>query len=519
MDRRTVVRRLEDDDSRRFRLLMDAITDYAIYMLDDAGRVSSWNAGAQRFKGYAADEIIGQHFSCFYTMEDRDSGLPSRALRTAATEGRFENEGWRVRKDGSRFWAHVIIDPILSEDGDLIGFAKITRDISERKAAQDALEEARQALFQSQKLDAIGQLTGGIAHDFNNLLMAILGSLELVRKRLPEDARVTPLINNAISGAERGAALTQRMLAFARKQDLSVRPVDLGALVDGMSGLLSQSLGPNISLEVNIPAGLPALQSDPLQLETALLNLVLNARDAMPDGGRIVIAAEDQIVAASSAALKAGDYVRLSITDSGHGMDAATAERAMEPFYTTKGVGRGTGLGLSMVHGLVEQCGGRMAIRSAPGQGATIELWLPQAAQAAVKAVALEPPPPPVVRAGLTILAVDDDGLVLMNTQAMLEELGHSVLAAYSADEALALLADHRVDLVITDYAMPKVTGAQLASAIQVDRPGLPIILATGYAELPVETDSEFVRLAKPFGMAELAAALGRALPQDAEAA
>ncbi|WP_245620089.1 PAS domain-containing sensor histidine kinase [Phenylobacterium immobile] len=520
IDRKTVALRAEDEDGR-YRLLMDAITDYAIYMLDAVGRVSSWNAGAQRFKGYTADEIIGQHFSCFYTMEDRDSGLPALALRTAATEGRFEKEGWRVRKDGSRFWAHVVIDPIRGDGDEVIGFAKITRDVSDRKAAQDALEEARLALFQSQKLDAIGQLTGGVAHDFNNLLMAILGSLELVRRRLPTDPRITPLIDNAIQGAQRGAALTQRMLAFARKQDLSVSAVDLGALVRGMSGLLSQSLGHGISLEIEIPEALPPLKTDPVHLEAAILNLALNARDAMPDGGRIVIGATSQAVgpALSSAGLTPGDYVRLSVVDNGHGMDAATVERAMEPFYTTKGVGKGTGLGLSMVHGLVEQCGGRMVLHSAPGQGATVELWLPQATIAAAP-VETAAAAPMAACAGLTILAVDDDGLVLMNTQAMLEELGHKVLAAYSAREALDLLASHEVDLVITDYAMPKTTGAQLAQAIQGDWPGLPIILATGYAELPVETDDRLVRLAKPFGMADLAAAMARALkPQAAEAA
>lgn len=522
MERRAVIRRLEDDNSRRYRLLMDAITDYAIYMLDAEGRISSWNAGAQRFKGYAADEIIGQHFSCFYTREDRDNGLPALALSTAAHEGRFEKEGWRVRKDGSRFWAHVVIDPIRTDAGELIGFAKITRDVSDRKAAQDALEEARQALFQSQKLDAIGQLTGGVAHDFNNLLMAILGSLELVRKRLPEDPRITPLINNAIQGAERGAALTQRMLAFARKQDLSVRAVDLRTLVDGMSGLLSQSLGASITLQIEIAADLPPLETDPVQLETAILNLVLNARDAMSNGGLIVITAVTHAVEAGAAGapLKPGDYIRLSVADSGHGMDAATAERAMEPFYTTKGVGKGTGLGLSMVHGLVEQCGGRMTIRSAPGEGATIELSLPQATFPTVEAVvAPSPPAPAAVPGDLTILAVDDDGLVLMNTQAMLEELGHRVLIAYSAREALEILTVDAVDLVITDYAMPKTTGAQLAKAIEEQWPGLPVILATGYAELPIETADHFVRLAKPFGMADLAAALGRALPQDVVAA
>jgi PAS domain S-box-containing protein len=513
IDRIAETAQIEADDGR-YRLLMDAITDYAIYMLDARGRVSSWNAGAQRFKGYAADEIIGQHFSCFYTLEDRDAGLPAVALRTAAEEGRFEKEGWRVRKDGSRFWAHVVIDPIRGEGGEVIGFAKVTRDVSDRKAAQDALEETRQTLVQSQKLDAIGQLTGGVAHDFNNLLMAILGSLELVRKRLPYDPRITPLIDNAILGAERGAALTQRMLAFARKQELSVRAVDLESLVRGMRGLLDHSLGPHISLDVAIPPGLPALVTDPVQLEAAILNLVVNARDAMPDGGHIVISADKATVEAEAPRapphLASGAYVRLAVSDTGHGMDEETLTRATEPFYTTKGVGKGTGLGLSMVHGLAAQCGGRMQIRSAPGEGATVELWLPQATGAA-QAPEPQAMTPTAPGRPLTVLAVDDDGLVLMNTQAMLEELGHQVLIAYSGREALEILSRHPVDLVITDYAMPKMSGAQLAEAVQAERPGVPVILATGYAELPTATADRFMRLAKPFGMTELVAAMGRA--------
>ena len=234
-------------------MLVDAIADYAIYMLDVSGHVASWNAGARRFKGYTEDEILGQHFSQFYTPEDRETGLPQRALATAANEGRFEAEGWRVRKDGSRLWAHVVIDPIRNAKGDLIGFAKITRDISERRQAQLALQEAREQLFQAQKMEAIGQLTGGIAHDFNNLLTAIQSSLELLKKRLPDDPGMAKLLDNAMQGAQRGAALTQRMLAFARRQNLELEAVDLRALVSGMSDLLQRALGAQIRIETEFP--------------------------------------------------------------------------------------------------------------------------------------------------------------------------------------------------------------------------------------------------------------------------
>jgi len=503
---------------QQFVLLVQGVTDYAIYLLDPSGRVTNWNAGAQRIKGYRPGEIIGEHFSRFYTEEDRAAGMPELALQTAVHEGRFEREGWRVRKDGSRFWAHVIIDPIRSDDGEVLGFAKITRDITERREAQRALDQAREALYQSQKLDAIGQLTGGIAHDFNNLLMAVLGSLELVRKRLPHDPKITPLLENAVQGAERGAALTQRMLAFARKQDLATAAVDLPVLVRGMTGLLQRSLGPSVQIETRFPLGLPALHTDPAQLETALLNLTVNARDAMPDGGVISIGAKREVIAeGSGSSLAPGAYVCLSVADTGEGMDARTLARAAEPFYTTKGIGKGTGLGLSMVHGLAEQSGGRLQIRSRPGEGTVVELWLPEARiderpqilcddAAADEDVRGRP---------LVVLAVDDDSLVLINTVAMLEDLGHRVFPATSAREALGILRNEDVDLLITDYAMPQMTGAQLADAIKADHPDLPVVMASGYADLPPGTETQLPRLAKPFFQRDLATAIAQATDEQ----
>ena len=495
----------------QFRLLVEGVTDYAIYMLDPAGRVSSWNAGAQRIKGYGPDEIIGEHFSRFYTEEDRRAGMPETALRIAVAEGRFEKESWRLRKDGTHFWAHVIIDPIRDDRGQVLGFAKITRDITERRETQRALEEAREALFQAQKLEAIGQLTGGLAHDFNNLLTAVLGSLELVRKRLPEDPRISPLIDNAIQGAQRGAVLTQRMLAFARKQELTLGPVELPALVGGMAGLFQRSIGPAIQIQTSFPAGLAPALTDANQLENALLNLVVNARDAMPDGGLIRIEASNEtVVAAFAGGPPPGDYVRLAVIDTGQGMDAETKARATEPFYTTKGVGKGTGLGLSMVHGLAEQSGGRLLIHSKAGEGTAMEVWLPRAesgseavssAARAEQAEADDGPP-------LTILAVDDDSLVLMNTLAMLEDMGHRVLATSSGPEALAVSERERIDLVITDYAMPGMNGVHLLEALRKRNPDLPALLATGYAELPAGVGGDLPRLAKPFLQDDLRRAL-----------
>ena len=499
-----------DDD--RYRRLIDAITDYAIFMLDADGRVSSWNPGAQRFKGYATEEILGRHFSQFYTPEDRAAGVPARALRAAAEEGRFEGQGWRLRKDGRRFWAHVIIDPIRDSSGAIAGFAKITRDLTDQHEAERERDEARQALLQSQKLEALGQLTGGVAHDFNNLLMAIIGGLDLVRKRLPEDPKITPLVDNALQAAHRGASLTQRMLAFARRQPLDLRPVDTRALVRGIADMLKRSLGSGVGIRMRFAADLRPALTDPHQLESALVNLALNARDAMPEGGTIVIEADRQVVVRDQpGGLVPGGYLRLSVRDTGAGMDAQTLAKAAEPFFTTKGVGVGTGLGLSMVHGLAEQSGGRMSIISAVGNGTTVEIWLPEAPPAAE--VQGSPPTSEAIRTAqrppLVILTVDDDALVLLNTAAMLEDLGHRVLTASDADEALHILAAETVDLMITDYAMPGVDGLKLARMVQERWPRAAVMLATGYAELPESEGCEgLARLSKPYLQSDLAQAI-----------
>ena len=499
-------------NQEQFRLLVQGVTDYAIYLLDTEGRVTNWNLGAQRIKGYLPDEIIGHHFSQFYTDEDRAAGLPAKALETVLRDGRFEREGWRLRKDGTRFWAHVVIDPIRRDNGELLGFAKITRDISERREAQEKLERTREAFLQSQKMEAIGQLTGGVAHDFNNLLMAVLGSLELMRKRLPDDPKLRSLLENAVLGAQRGAALIKRMLTFARRQELKQEAVDIPDLVRGMTELLQRTLGANVALETRFPLALPPVLADANQLELALLNLTVNARDAMPAGGEIIISARETAIVAAEGNLKPGQYVHLRVSDNGAGMDSNTLRRATEPFFTTKEPGKGTGLGLSMVHGLAEQFGGRFDLQSKLGIGTVAELWLPLAPVTAVAAAAAPPQEeseaeilPPLV-----IVAVDDDPLVLTNTAAMLEEFGHTCLSAASAQEALEILkTDPSVDLVITDQIMPQMTGLQLARVIRTEWPEMPIILASGYAEVDQENVIKLPRLAKPFTLAELAAQIG----------
>ncbi|SFB59127.1 PAS domain S-box-containing protein [Rhizobium sp. NFR07] len=499
----------------QFRLLVEGVTDYAIYMLDPEGKVSSWNAGAQRIKGYEPEEIIGEHFSRFYTKEDMADDLPRVALETAALEGRFEREGWRVRKDGSRFFANVIIDAIRSDDGALIGFAKVTRDITEKRRAQEALEQAQLELFQAQKMEAVGQLTGGIAHDFNNLLTAILGSLEIARRRAVEGKNVVQLIDNAILGAKRGASLTQRLLAFSRKQELKLEPVDVQALVKGMADLLQRTIGGSIEIATTFSLRLPMVMSDPNHLATALLNLVVNARDAMPGGGTITIGGRRRAVKAKEIRdLPAGDYVCLTVADEGEGMDAKTLEQAMTPFFTTKGVGKGTGLGLPMVQGFLAQSGGALNLKSRQGCGTTAELWMPVALADAFNDTKSSDPEtaPDLAVEPLTVMVVDDDALVLMNTVLMLEDIGHSTMRAQSGQEALMLLEHGELpDVLISDHAMPHMTGAELVEVVLQKYLAVAVILATGYAELPDGVRSDMHRLAKPFSQDALQQALSEA--------
>ncbi|HMJ42675.1 MAG TPA: PAS domain S-box protein [Pseudolabrys sp.] len=504
----------------QFKLLVQGVTDYAIYLLDANGHVSNWNLGAQRIKGYLPDEIIGRHFSQFYTDEDRLAGEPQRALETVKREGRVEREGWRVRKDGTRFWAHVIIDAIRDDRGELIGYAKITRDITERRETQRELEKTREVLVQSQKMEAIGQLTGGIAHDFNNLLMAVLGSLDLMRKRLPDDPKLLALLENAVQGAQRGTLLTQRMLSFARRQELKQEPVDIPDLVRGMTDLLQRSLGPSVTIETRFSLVTKPVLADANQLEMALLNLTVNARDAMADGGEIVIATrEENVRPGNSAGLEPGLYMCLSVSDTGAGMDGETLRRATEPFFTTKGIGKGTGLGLSMVHGMAQQSGGSFTIRSRLGEGTTVELRLPLADMPAqpVSAGPRAPSEATVRQASLVVLAVDDDFLVLTNTIAMLEDLGHTAIEADSGAEALRILRQNdTIDLVITDQAMPQMTGAQLAEVIKIEWPNLAVILATGYAEMEPGFAAGLPRLSKPFNERDLAKEIAKIAPPAA---
>ncbi len=359
-----------------FRLLVESVVDYAIFMLDPKGRVTSWNPGAERIKQYSADEIVGKHFSAFYTDEDRKAALPKRVLETARKEGKFEGEGWRVRKDGSRFWASVVVDAMRNSKGELIGFAKVTRDMTENRVAQRRLEDAREQLFRSQKMEALGQLTGGLAHDFNNLLTAILGATDLASRNLRDPEKVQRMLDGIRNSAQRGAGLTKQLLAFARAQPLQIQQIELPGLLAETTTLLRPSLRSHIELIIETSDRLWPIDADAGALELALLNLAFNARDAMPGGGKLKISATNERLEGEPDGLR-GEHVALRVVDTGTGMNSETMERVFEPFFTTKGFGEGTGLGLSQVFGFTKQLGGTVTVESEVGKGSIFTLYLP----------------------------------------------------------------------------------------------------------------------------------------------
>jgi PAS domain S-box-containing protein len=420
--------------------------------------VASWNAGAQRIKGYAPEEIIGRHFSNFYTEADRAAGLPRTGLETAAREGRWEHEGQRLRRDGTPFWAHVVIDAIRDEDGKLVGFAKVTRDITERREAEAALRAAQATMIRSQKLEAIGQLTGGVAHDFNNLLQVISGNLQLLSKDIAGNARAEMRVQSALAGVARGSKLAFQLLAFARRQPLEPRVVNAGRLIKGMDELLRRALGGESEVETVVAGGLWNSLIDPDQLENAILNLAINARDAMNGEGRLTIEASnaslDDDYVRQYDDLAAGQYVMIAVTDTGTGIPPDILERVYEPFFTTKAEDKGTGLGLAMVYGFLKQSGGHVKIYSEMGAGTTVKLYFPRNVASEDALVAA---PSNEVKGGEeTVLVVEDDDEVREVAVSMLAELGYRVVKAKDAAGALVIVdSGIPIDLIFTDVMMP----------------------------------------------------------------
>jgi PAS domain S-box-containing protein len=498
------------DAERRFRLLVQGVTDYSIFMLDPEGRVTNWNAGAERIKGYSSDEIVGEHFSRFYTPEELDAGMPKRALETAREVGRYEAEGWRVRKDGTRFWASVVIDAIRDENGELVGFAKITRDMTEKREAQQRLQESREQLFRSQKMEALGQLTGGLAHDFNNLLTAILGACDLALRNLNDEDRLRRMLDGIRNSAQRGASITKQLLAFARAQQLEIKTVDLKAFLSDVITLVRPSIRSNIDLVTEISDHVWNIDADAGALELALLNLAFNARDAMPEGGTLKISATNELLKGKPEGLR-GEFVALRVLDTGEGMSQEVMDRVFEPFFTTKSYGEGTGLGLSQVFGFTRQIGGAVTVESQPGKGSTFTIYLPASKGAIASDTKVE--------GGFAlgrVLLVEDDYLVAELAAGMLNELGFEAVVTHSAKEALERLsADQRPTLVFTDVVMPGgISGIELAQKVRERFPELPVLLTTGYSEQVAGTHG-FPVLQKPYELETLAAALAKLLKRE----
>ena len=493
-----------------FKLLVQSIVDYAIYLLDPDGNVTSWNVGAERIKGFKTDEIVGKNFSQFYTDTDRAAGMPAKVLETARKEGKYTGEGWRVRKDGSRFWASVVVDAIRDEDGELIGFAKITRDMTEQREAELRLEEVREQLFRSQKMEALGQLTGGLAHDFNNLLTAILGACELGLRNIHDPEKVGRMLEGVRGSAQRGASLTKQLLAFARAQPLEIKQVDLKSFFGDVTTLVRPSLRSDIEVVTEISDQLWPIDADAGALELALLNLAFNARDAMKQGGTLKISAHNEVLDGKPEGLK-GEHVVLKVSDTGSGMAPEVMDRVFEPFFTTKVFGEGTGLGLSQVFGFAKQLGGAVVVESEIDKGSTFTLYLPasrgsEGAQGRLNGSASRG----------RVLIVEDDTFVAELAADMLAELGFESTVTHSAKEALERLAGgDKPQAVFSDVVMPGgLTGIELARKLRERFPELPILLTTGYSE-QVTASHGFPVLQKPYELNALADALANLLKQE----
>ena len=523
-ERRAAEAKLRESE-QQFRLMVQSVTDYAIYMLDVEGNVASWNAGAQRIKGYGPEEIIGRHFSNFYTEEDRAAGLPRTGLQTASRDGRWEHEGQRVRKDGTRFWAHVVIDAIRDDDGKLVGFAKVTRDITERREAEAALQAAQATLIRSQKLEAIGQLTGGVAHDFNNLLQVISGNLQLLSKDIAGNARAEMRVQSALAGVARGSKLATQLLAFARRQPLEPRVVNVGRLIKGMDELLRRAIGEEIEVETVVGGGLWNSLIDPDQLENAILNLAINARDAMNGEGRLTIEAsnaflDDEYVRHYDD-LIAGQYVMIAVTDTGIGIPSDILERVYEPFFTTKAEGKGTGLGLAMVYGFLKQSGGHVKIYSEIGAGTTVKLYFPR--EMAIEDTLVSATSGDIKGGEETVLVVEDDDEVREVAVSMLSDLGYRVVKARDAVAALAIVdSGIPIDLIFTDVMMPgTLRSPELARKAKERLPNVAVLFTSGYTQNAIvhggRLDPGVELLAKPYTREALARKIRHVLANHAQ--
>jgi PAS domain S-box-containing protein len=488
-----------ESTKRHFHILIEGVVDYAIFVLDTAGRVASWNSAAQKIIGYTTEEIIGKHFGIFYRPDERRAGEPNRALELAVQKGKHDVEGWRIKKNGSLFFITGSVSVIRDDNGNLIGFANIIRDATERRDAQEKLVQAREQLTMAQKMEAIGKLTGGIAHDFNNLLMIIGGNAETFKRLL--DPKLPKAIEAIQTAAKRGESLTRQLLTFSRRQQLSPTVVDLNACIRNMRTMIESSLRGNIVYNEKIGAGISPVKVDQAELELAIVNVAVNARDAMPNGGTFTLSVRN---VTTNHPLEGdnlnGNFVAIEFSDTGLGIPPNLLSKIFDPFFTTKEVGKGTGLGLSQVYGFAHQAGGTVRVESKVGQGTTITVYLPSRSEKEI--VGKEVP----ARSGPqtprpTVLVVDDSAEVAQVTSSLFEDLGYDTVYRDSAEAALKLLADNpKFDLVFSDIVMPgTIDGVGLASEIRSRYPKLPVVLTTGYSDAAQAAPPDWRILRKPF--------------------
>ena len=498
LSRQVAQTRLALESSRRlFQILMDGITDYAIFVLDTSGRVASWNDAAKQIVGYTAEEIVGQHFGIFYRPDERRTGEPSRALEIALQRGKHEVEGWRIKKNGTLLFVTGSITSIRDKSGNLVGFANILRDATERRDAQEKLVEAREQLVTAQKLEAIGKLTGGIAHDFNNLLMIIGGNAQTFKRLL--DPKLPQAIEAIQTAAKRGESLTRQLLTFARRQHLSPTVVDLNECVRGMRTMIESSLRGNIVYNEKIDPNVRPIKVDLAELELAIVNIAVNARDAMPSGGTFTVSIGN-VTSNYDEDHPDKEFAAIEFSDTGTGIPPDLLSKIFDPFFTTKEVGKGTGLGLSQVYGFAHQSGGMVLADSKVGKGTKITMYLPSVAEneivvghdSAAEAPHSQRP---------AVLIVDDSAEVAEVTSSLFEHLGYETVYRESADAALKLLANGtKFDLVFSDIVMPgTIDGVGLASEIRSQYPNLPVILTTGYSDAARAVPANLRILRKPF--------------------
>jgi len=488
-----------DRARRHFEILIEGVVDYAIFVLDTAGRVASWNGAAQKIMGYTADEIVGKHFGIFYRPDERRAGEPNRALELAIQKDKCDVEGWRIRKNGTLFFVTGSISSIRDDSGALLGFANVLRDATERRDAHEKLVQAREQLAMAQKMEAIGKLTGGIAHDFNNLLMIIGGNAQTFRRLL--DPKLPRAIEAIQTAAKRGESLTRQLLTFSRRQHLSPTVIDLNAAIKNMHPMIESSLRGNIIYKEDISDGACPVKVDLAELELAIVNLAVNARDAMPNGGTFTLSIHN-VVAGHEHGKEppTGAFVPVTFSDTGMGIPPHLLSKIFDPFFTTKEVGKGSGLGLSQVYGFAHQAGGTVTAESKIGHGTTITMYLPACADEQItdehapakKTEQVQRP---------TVLIVDDSAEVAEVTASLFEHLGYATIYRDSADAALRLLDDGaKIDLVFSDIVMPgPIDGVGLAREIRSLYPDLPVVLTTGYSDAAQAAPSNLRILRKPF--------------------